>query len=110
MEYERAREKDYAIVGANQLHAVLSQHSYSQTLENEHIEAVESEWVRNLILIYVAVGLQYEYKILTSHSFELNFLLKCLRTKLVKQFVFLVQSVVFINMYLNLWNINAFIL
>ena len=43
MEYERARETDYAIVGANQLHAVLSQHSYSQNLENEHIEAVESE-------------------------------------------------------------------
>ena len=110
MEYERARETDYAIVGANQLHAVLSQHSYSQNLENEHIEAVESEWVRNLILIYVAVGLQYEYMILTSHSFEWNFLLKFLCTKLVKQFVFLVQSVVFINMYLNLWNINAFIL
>ena len=43
-----------------------------------------------LTLIYMAVGL-YD-----THSFEWPFLLKFLCTKIVKQFVFLVQSIVFI--------------
>ena len=37
-----------------------------------------------------------------THSFEWPFLLKFLGTKIVKQFVFLVQSIVFIHMFLNL--------
>ena len=43
-----------------------------------------------------------------THSFEWTFLLKFLSTKIVKQFVFLVQSIVIIHMFLNLWNNNAF--
>ena len=56
-----------------------------------------------LTLIYVAVGL-YD-----AHSFEWPFLIKFLWTKIVKQFVFLVQSNVFQHMSLNLWNNNSFI-
>ena len=37
-----------------------------------------------------------------THSFEWPFLLKFLCTKIVKQFVFLVQSIVFTHMFLNL--------
>ena len=40
---------------------------------------------------------------------EWLFLLKFLWTKIVIQFVFLVKSIVFIHMFLNLWNNNAFI-
>ena len=40
---------------------------------------------------------------------EWLFLPKFLCTNIVKQFVFLVQSIVFIHMFLNLWNNNAFI-
>ena len=47
-------------------------------------------------LQYMAVGL-YD-----THSFEWPFLLKFLYTKIVKQFVFLVQSIVIQLMFLNL--------
>ena len=40
---------------------------------------------------------------------ECLFLLKFLFTNIVKQFVFIVQSSVFIHMFLNLGNTNAFI-
>ena len=39
----------------------------------------------------------------------MQFLLKFLCTKIVKQFVFLVQSIVLQHMFLTLWNNNAFI-
>ena len=45
-------------------------------------------------LIYMAVGLY------GTHSFEWPFLLKFLCTKIVKQSVFLVQSIVFIHIFL----------
>ena len=44
-----------------------------------------------------------------NHSFEWPFLLKFLCTKIVSQCVFLVQSIVFLHTFLNLWNNNAFI-
>ena len=49
-----------------------------------------------LTLLYMAVGL-YD-----THSFEWPFLLKFLCTKIVRQFVFLVQSIVFMHIFLNL--------
>ena len=57
-----------------------------------------------LILIYMAVGL-YD-----SHRFEWRFLLVFHCTKIVKQFLFLAQSIVFIHtgMFLNFLNNNAF--
>ena len=51
-----------------------------------------------LTLIYMAAGLH------DTHSFEWPFFFKFLCTKIVKQFLFLSQSIVFIHMFLNLWN------
>ena len=56
-----------------------------------------------LTLIYVAVGL------CDLHSFELPLQLEFLCKQIVKQFVFLVQSNVFQQLFLNLWKNNAFI-
>ena len=57
----------------------------------------------HLTLIYVAVGL------FDTHCFEWPYLLKFLCTKVVKQLVFIVQSIVFQHMFFSLWNINTFI-
>ena len=56
-----------------------------------------------LTLIYAAVGLT------DTHCFEWCFLQKFLSRKIVKQFVFLVQSIVFLAVFLNLEKYIAFI-
>ena len=56
-----------------------------------------------LTLIYAAVGLN------DTHCFEWCFLQKFLSRKIVKQFVFLVQSIVFLAVFLNLEKYIAFI-
>ena len=57
-----------------------------------------------LTLIYTAVGLFDS----DSHIFEWPYLLKFLCTKIVKQFVFLVQVLSLYLCFLNLWN-NKFL-
>ena len=55
------------------------------------------------ILIYVTLEL-YD-----THSFEWPYLLRLIWTKIVKQFVFLVQCIVFQHIFFNLWNNNTLI-
>ena len=59
--------------------------------------------IKFITLIYVAVGLK------DTHCFEWCFLQKFLSRKIVKQFVFLVQSIVFLAVFLNLEKYIAFI-
>ena len=56
-----------------------------------------------LTLIYAAVGLN------DTHCFEWFFLQKFLSRKIVKKLVFLVQSIVFLVVFLNLGKDLAFI-
>ena len=56
-----------------------------------------------LTLIYTAVGLK------DTHCFEWYFFQKFLSKKIVKQFIFLAQSIVFLAVFLNLGKYIAFI-
>ena len=80
-----------------------SKTSYTVYRYCKHISVKVSLKIQTLTLIYMVVGLY------ATHSFEWPFLLKFLYTKIVKQFVFIVQRVVFTPMFLNLLNNNAVI-